>query len=300
MSLEQYCNGKRVLVQNGDAKAYDVMRAAVANHVGAVLVHEQGRLAGIVTDRDLATRTMGADLDPHQTRLRDVMTPEPVTLPVDATHEQAAMLMRAYHVRRIPITDGGRAVGIVTLDDLLMTGAIDVDTAGDIVEAQLAEPAASKPAGYAHPVSLRSAYSGSSAAVSARSQAHARQTLSKFLARLEEVLGTSDSERALTTFNIITSALVRRVTLEAAAGFAAQLPASIRELLLDVKVGPDRSIGVEDIERELAEHLGISTEAASSMLRKLAAGLNRLVSPAAVAHLTDQLPKEMKALFQGG
>jgi CBS domain-containing protein len=108
MSLERYCSDKRILVQSADATAYQALRAAIANHVGAVLVEERDALRVSVTDRDLASRTIGADLDPRQTRLREVMTPRPVTLPPDATQEQAAELMRVGHVRRIPITNDGR------------------------------------------------------------------------------------------------------------------------------------------------------------------------------------------------
>jgi signal-transduction protein with cAMP-binding, CBS, and nucleotidyltransferase domain len=122
--------------------------------VGAVIVHDGKRVVGIVTDRDLALRVMSAALPPERTTLQDVMTPNPITLPISASEAQAVMLMRAHHVRRIPIVDGARVAGIVTLDDLLMSGAINGENAGAIIEAQLREPAAAKPAGDLYPMRL--------------------------------------------------------------------------------------------------------------------------------------------------
>jgi CBS-domain-containing membrane protein len=97
---------------------------------------------------------MGAALPPARTTLREVMTPDPVTLPISASEAQAVMLMRAHHIRRIPIVDGSGVAGIVTLDDLLMSGAVNGENAGAIIEAQLREPAKSKPAGDLYPMRL--------------------------------------------------------------------------------------------------------------------------------------------------
>ncbi len=140
-----------MVVQNWSTTAYEAARAMGNNHIGAIVVQESGRIVGIVTDRDLALRVIGFDLDPKEVLLHDVMTPEPVTLSIADSEEQAAMLMRASHARRIPILNGGAAAGIVTLDDLILSGSIDLVTAAEIVEVQLAEPAASKPAGVTHP-----------------------------------------------------------------------------------------------------------------------------------------------------
>ncbi len=75
MSLARYCEGKRVVVRNSHASAFEAVRALAANHVGALMVQDEGRLVGIVTDRDLALRVIGFELNPKTTRLRDVMSP---------------------------------------------------------------------------------------------------------------------------------------------------------------------------------------------------------------------------------
>lgn len=152
MSLSRYCHDKRVVVQNSRSSAYEAARALENNHVGAIAVQEEGRLVGLLTDRDLALRVIGLELDPKKTPLHDIMSPEPVTLGPDDSEQQAISLMRARHVRRIPIVEDGRIVGIVTLDDLLLAGSVDRATAAEIVEAQLAEPSELKPPGVPYPL----------------------------------------------------------------------------------------------------------------------------------------------------
>jgi len=140
-----------MVIQNWSTTAFDAVRAMESNHIGAVIVQESGRVVGIVSDRDLALRVIGSDLDPRAALLHDVMTPDPATLSITDSEELAARLMRIHHVRRVPISNGGVAVGIVTLDDLILSGQIDLATLAEIVKVQLAEPAASKPAGFIHP-----------------------------------------------------------------------------------------------------------------------------------------------------
>jgi CBS domain-containing protein/uncharacterized protein (DUF2267 family) len=296
MSLEQYCSGtKRLVVQNGDASAYDAVRALSANHVGAVIVQEKGRVVGILTDRDLACRTIGANLDPCQTRLHDLMSPEPVTIDITETEEQAAMLMRARHVRRIPIVDGERAAGIVTLDDLLITGAVDLDTAAQIVESQLAEPAPLKPPGLTHPIRV-----GGAPTKPPRGEVHARQTLQAFQARLRTAVGILDPQRALAAFDVVASGLVRRVTAGQAQNFASQLPQSIQDRLLDLPAGPDLSVTKDTLVTDMAARLEIERDQAEMLVRRVADCLTDFVSVPEVANLIEQLPADMKDLFLEG
>jgi uncharacterized protein (DUF2267 family)/predicted transcriptional regulator len=296
MSLEQYCSGKRMLVQNADATAYEAIRALSANHVGAVIVQDKGRVVGIVTDRDLACRTIGADLDPRRTRLHDVMTSDPATISINETEEQAALLMRARHVRRIPIVSGERAAGIVTLDDLLITGAVDMDTAAQIVESQLAEPSASKPPGVTHPIRIRDVRVGNGTSAE-HGEARARQTLQVFQSRLRKGLGILDPQRALMAFEVVAAGLVRRITPGEAKDFAAQLPRSIQDRLLDLPAGPDLSVTSETIVGEMAEKLEIGQSEALRLVRLVAAHLAEFVTVEEVADIIEQLPAEMKSLF---
>ena len=83
-------------------------------------VVSDGKLVGIVTDRDIAFRVAGAKRDPDKSLVKDIMTPDPICISVDKDLRQLTAMMHAYHVRRVPIVDGlDTTLGIVTLDDLI-------------------------------------------------------------------------------------------------------------------------------------------------------------------------------------
>lgn len=290
MSLEQYCH-KRMVVLNPTASAYEAVRALENNHIGMVVVQEGGAVVGVATDRDLALRVIGQELDPERTPLRDVMTPDPRTLTPDDSEFQAATLMRARHVRRIPIVEDGRAVGMVTLDDLILTGAVDLEMAGDIIDAELAEPAPAKLPSMPYPFRMPAAEQDR------RHAARVEQKLREFAARLQSALELPDPSSAVAAFIVVAQGLVRRLTPAEAADFVSQLPAGIKERLLELPAGPDRSVTLESLEREMQRTLGVEVERASSLVREVAALLSEFVSAGELRQVVNQLPKEMKAVF---
>lgn len=77
-----------------------------------------GQLKGILTDRDIVLRCVAASFDPALTRVRQVMTANPVTLRPDDDVESAGALMGQRQIRRLPVTENGRLVGMVSLGDL--------------------------------------------------------------------------------------------------------------------------------------------------------------------------------------
>jgi len=96
---------------------------------------------GVVTDRDIVVEVLGNDLDPGRTKLTDIMrTPVVIAAETEDTM-QVIERMRMHGVRRIPVVgDGGKLVGVVTLDDLLKQFAADTagaDTGDDDLEHDL-------------------------------------------------------------------------------------------------------------------------------------------------------------------
>ncbi len=86
---------------------------------GSLLVMEQDRLTGIVTERDVL-RTVAAGKDPKGVSLRDVMTTDVVTIHPDTTVQEAAEIMFQKWFRHLPVVTGeGEVVGIISLRDLL-------------------------------------------------------------------------------------------------------------------------------------------------------------------------------------
>lgn len=135
MSLERFRKTKMVVLAP-QAMAYQAARAMAANHIGSVLVSEAWELAGIVTDRDLALAVLGGDLNPT-TPLAEVMSEDVVTCDIGADLDEMVRLMRDQGVRRIPITENGRTVGLVTFDDLVIDGSVSLDALRSIVTAHL-------------------------------------------------------------------------------------------------------------------------------------------------------------------
>ncbi|MCX4595837.1 CBS domain-containing protein [Streptomyces sp. NBC_01549] len=87
--------------------------------VGSVLVVESGALRGIVTDRDLAVRGLGRGLD-AKVPVEEMMSPQVVTLDVSDDVHMTYRTFRRSGMRRLPVLDEHRAVGMLTVDDLLL------------------------------------------------------------------------------------------------------------------------------------------------------------------------------------
>jgi CBS domain-containing protein len=101
-----------------EQSATDAASAMKENDVGDVIVMKDDRMCGLVTDRDLAVRVVAEGLDPQSTRLDAVCTSDVVTIGPDDDVEQAIRIVRERAVRRVPVVEGDRPVGIVSIGDL--------------------------------------------------------------------------------------------------------------------------------------------------------------------------------------
>lgn len=103
---------------DADAALVDAAQAMEAHDIGDVLVVDGGQLVGIVTDRDLAVRGTARGADPLNTSVGDVCSRELVMVEADQTAEGAIAIMRDRALRRLPVVQDGRPIGIVSLGDL--------------------------------------------------------------------------------------------------------------------------------------------------------------------------------------
>ncbi|WP_330330252.1 CBS domain-containing protein [Streptomyces sp. NBC_00536] len=116
------------------AEAARVMRDA---GIGDVLVVADGRLLGILTDRDIVVRVLADGRDPAATDVRAVCTTGPVTVGPDDGVDRALDLMRRHALRRLPVRTGdGELVGIVALGDL----EVERDPGSPLSSISAAEP----------------------------------------------------------------------------------------------------------------------------------------------------------------
>ena len=100
------------------ATLVDAAKAMVDRSIGDVLVADGAELRGLVTDRDLVVRGMAEGCDNTTTTLADVCSADLVTVSPSDTIEDAARLMAENALRRLPVVDDGKAVGIVSIGDL--------------------------------------------------------------------------------------------------------------------------------------------------------------------------------------
>ena len=102
----------------------DVAARTLAQYnIGALPVcGNDGRVFGVVTDRDLVTRCLAAGQAPEKMKVRQVMTGRVVTASPDMTADEAAKLMGSQQIRRLPVVENGALCGMVSLGDLAIYG----------------------------------------------------------------------------------------------------------------------------------------------------------------------------------
>ncbi|MDA8217293.1 MAG: CBS domain-containing protein [Dehalococcoidales bacterium] len=112
---------KECYTVNPDTSLLQAAQLMRRHNVGALPVMQDGRLLGIITDRDIAIEAVAAGCDPRRGLVRDFMTAEPVTISPETSLEEAAHVMAQEQVRRLPITRNGQFLGLVSLGDLAVT-----------------------------------------------------------------------------------------------------------------------------------------------------------------------------------
>jgi CBS domain-containing protein len=98
----------------------DAARFMTEQNIGAVPVLREGELVGIFSERDVLTRVVAAGRSPGQTRVAEVMTPNPKAVQVSDTVENCLFIMREFGFRHLPICEGKKLMGLVSMRDILL------------------------------------------------------------------------------------------------------------------------------------------------------------------------------------
>ena len=282
MSLYWYRRPRLVVLSSSKNTVLEAARAMENNSIGAIVVQDRGRIVGIVTDRDLAVRALGHNLDPEKTPIAEVMTPSPLTLTLADSREDAIALMQQGNVRRIPLSENGRVVGMVTLDDLLLDEAAPLDELAAIVQAQIG---AGGPAESPRSPARR------------RSVARAEATLSRLINEVRAETDLEDRQQAKTAIDSALALLVRRLTQGEAQDFIAQLPSLLQPSLRTLPTGPDTSINRQTFVTELSARLGLDTAQAERLIGPLIGTIAKSISPGQAEDIRGQLPEDLRGLF---
>ena len=111
---------RNVLKLSSTATVADAARTMRDSNVGAVIVEDQGKLVGLVTDRDIVVRAIAQERDPKSTQLSEACSKTLISLEPEDDTDRAVEVMRERSVRRLPVVEKGRVVGIVSLGDLAL------------------------------------------------------------------------------------------------------------------------------------------------------------------------------------
>lgn len=96
----------------------EAIAAMNSKRIGSILVMDGERLVGIFTERDVLTRVVPQQLDPRRTPVGEVMTRNPMTITPSRTVQEAMMIMTDSRKRHLPVVQGGKVVGLVSIGDL--------------------------------------------------------------------------------------------------------------------------------------------------------------------------------------
>lgn len=123
-----------------DATIEDAARKMAANDIGVLpICNPEGRLQGMLTDRDIVVKVIAAGMDPTSTTVEQVAQgTEVVTIGADDSVEEALQTMKDHKVRRLPVIDGHKVIGIVSQGDIATN--LPEAKVGDLVEAISAAP----------------------------------------------------------------------------------------------------------------------------------------------------------------
>ena len=122
-------------VELGDTLT-EAARVLAEADIGSVLVVDEGKVVGILSDRDIVVRAIADGRDPGTTNVGDVCSSDVATLTPDQSVDDAVRLMREHDIRRIPVVQDGRPAGIVTLGDL----AVEQDPDSALADISAAPP----------------------------------------------------------------------------------------------------------------------------------------------------------------
>jgi CBS domain-containing protein len=111
--------GKGVFGVAPDAPVIEAIRLMAEKNVGALVVIKGSELVGVVSERDYARKVILKDRSSRDTPVADIMTASVVTVSPDTTVDECMRLCTDSRIRHLPVLDGGRVVGVVSIGDLV-------------------------------------------------------------------------------------------------------------------------------------------------------------------------------------
>jgi CBS domain-containing protein len=114
---------------NPDVIVKDAMNLMIEKHIHCLVVYENDKMCGIISDRDYAHKIVAKGLDPEQVKVGDIMTRNVITINRTATIADCMKIMSEKRFRHLPVADGEDIVGMISMTDVMrvMMTAADED-----------------------------------------------------------------------------------------------------------------------------------------------------------------------------
>ncbi len=126
-ALRDLIKDRKVYSIDASRTVLEAARFMMEHNVGALPVLRNGELAGIFSERDIMNRVVAIGRTPGTTSVAEVMTANPRAVPADETIEECLFIMREFGFRHLPIVDGKELKGLVSLRDILMRQAAELE-----------------------------------------------------------------------------------------------------------------------------------------------------------------------------
>jgi len=125
---------RNVAYVNPDTPVTEVAQLMQKHNVGSIPVCDNSGVVGIVTDRDIVIRNVASGTDPHTIPVKNVMTTGITTATPEMTADEVSDLMSRQQVRRLPVVENNRLVGMVSLGDMATNSMFDMEASRALTE----------------------------------------------------------------------------------------------------------------------------------------------------------------------
>ena len=126
-TLRELVKDRKLYSIESTRSVLEAARYMMEHNVGAVPVLRDGDLAGILSERDIMNRVVAVGRTPGTTAVSEVMTANPRAVAADESIEECLFIMREFGFRHLPIVDGKQLHGLVSLRDVLMHQAAEIE-----------------------------------------------------------------------------------------------------------------------------------------------------------------------------
>jgi len=282
-SLELFVN-KSVVVLNKNTSVRVAARVLFERRLSTIMVcDDQGQFVGLVTDRDLTCLVLAFQM-PDTTPLADVMASEILFVDKSAQLSDIISIMERNGVRRVPVIEKShhghqKCIGMIGLDDLILSEAISLRNIARVVRAQTAKrmPAAK---------------------ISAIHENAHQHVTNQFFKILSETMNLPRSltERIATR---LISRLVQRLPRAEAERFILQLPTDLHKEFFKISMGPDSSIDDHVILSDLTQEFQILESEAIHVAHQFWNGLKKFADQYVLNEVMANVPYSVADLFSG-